>query len=120
VTEPSWALAATDDGQGPEIQVADIPSASRFEIRVDGHLAGVATYRDGPGVRAFEHTEIAPEFEGLGLASHLIRYALDEARAAERKVRPYCPFVRSFIRRHPDYLDLVDQPRQFGLTRPPD
>lgn len=97
--------------------ITDVPSASRFEITVDGVLAGHADYHDGPGGRAFTHTEIFDEFEGQGLASQLIRYALDEARAAKRKVLPFCPFVREYIERHPDCLDLVAQPERFGLTR---
>lgn len=97
------------------VVVADNPSASRFEILVDGELAGFATYRDLRSGRAFDHTEIAAEYEGLGLASQLIRHALDDARAAGRKVLPFCPFVRAYIERHPDYLDLVEAPKRFRL-----
>jgi predicted GNAT family acetyltransferase len=79
-------------------------------------LAGYATYRDVRAGRAFEHTEVAAEYEGMGLASQLIRYALDEARASGRKVLPFCPFVRAFIRRYPDYLELIEQPQRFGLN----
>jgi predicted GNAT family acetyltransferase len=100
----------------PRVLVADNPSLSRFEIGVDGALAGFATYRDLRSARAFDHTEIAAEYEGMGLASTLIRFALDQARAAGRKVLPFCPFVRGFIERHPDYLDLVEQPRRFRLN----
>jgi uncharacterized protein len=52
----------------------------------------------------------------MGLASQLIRYALDEARAAGRNVLTFCPFVRSFIQQHPAYVDLVGQPQRFGIT----
>jgi predicted GNAT family acetyltransferase len=98
-----------------EITIADNPSASRFEIAVDGALAGFADYRDGHAGRAFTHTEVAADYEGLGLATKLIRYALDEARGAGRKVLPFCPFVRAFIDRHRDYVDLVAQPQRFNL-----
>jgi predicted GNAT family acetyltransferase len=96
--------------------ITDNAAASRFEITVDGVPAGHADYHDGPGGRAFNHTEIADEFEGQGLASQLIRFALDEARTAGRKVLPFCPFVRGFIERHSDYLDLVAQPERFDLS----
>ncbi|MDQ1746706.1 MAG: uncharacterized protein QOD07_969 [Frankiaceae bacterium] len=99
------------------VAIADNPAESRFEVRVDGELAGLAAYRDGRAGRAFTHTEVAAEYEGMGLASQLIRYALDEARTAGRKVLPFCPFVRSFIERHRDYLDLVAQPERFDLAR---
>ena len=99
-----------------QVSVVDNPRASRFELRVGGQLAGYATYRDVHRGRAFEHTVIESEYEGQGLASRLIRYALDDARSAGSKVLPFCPFVRAFIADHPEYLDLVDQPQRFGLT----
>jgi uncharacterized protein len=59
---------------------------------------------------------LQPSTKGRGLASHLVRFALDEARATGRIVLPFCPFVRSFIQRHPAYVDLVGQPERFDLT----
>ena len=98
------------------VSVRDDPLASRFELRVNGVLAGYVTYRDGRSGRAFEHTVITTEYQGMGLASQLIRYALDEARATGRNVLPFCPFVRSFVQQHPAYVDLVGQPERFGIT----
>ena len=98
------------------VSVRDNPRASRFELCVNGVLAGYVTYRDVRSGRAFEHTVIAAEYQGVGLASQLIRYALDEARATGRSVLPFCPFVRSFIKRHPAYVDLVGEPQRFGLA----
>ena len=103
-------------GQEPSVTVADNPSASRFELRVDHELAGYAVYRNVRDGRAFDHTIVAAGFEGLGLASELIRYSLDESRRGNLRVLPFCPFVRLFIRRHPEYVDLVDQPARFGLS----
>ena len=98
------------------VSVRDNARASRFELRVNEVLAGYVTYRDARSGRAFEHTVIASEYEGRGLASQLIRFALDEARAAGRNVLPFCPFVRSFIQQHPAYVDLVGRPQRFGIT----
>jgi predicted GNAT family acetyltransferase len=103
-------------GQEPAVTVADNPPASRFELRVDNELAAYATYRDVRDGRAFDHTIVAAGFERLGLASELIRYSLDESRRGNLPVLPFCPFVRLFIRRHPAYVDLVDQPERFGLS----
>ena len=91
---------------------------SRFEIRVDGETAGFAAYHRRPGVIAFVHTEIDPRFEGQGLASQLIKTALSRARAEGAAVLPFCPFVRSYIAEHSEFLDLVPsevRPR-FQLT----
>ncbi|MDT4997198.1 MAG: uncharacterized protein QOD45_1266, partial [Pseudonocardiales bacterium] len=65
----------------------------------------------------FIHTEISPEFGRRGLASELIRAALDSARTRGLQVQPFCPFVRGFIAKHPDYRDLVPsaERERFGL-----
>jgi len=93
-----------------EPTVLDVPERSRFEIHVDGRLAGFAQYRSKPGLLVFTHTEIDDAFEGRGLGSTLVRAALDTARRRGVAVRPDCPFVRASIARHPDeYLDLVPE-----------
>lgn len=90
------------------IEVHDNPDEDRYEIRVDGQLAGFAQYRLRPGKISFVHTEIDSEREGAGLGSRLVRFALDEARMRGLSVVPICPFVAGYIERHPgDYLDLV-------------
>jgi uncharacterized protein len=100
------------------VSVTDHPDAHRYEIRTDGELAGFAAYRAQPGRIDFVHTEIDPRFAGHGLASDLIRHALDDARARGLAVLPYCPFVLGFIERHEEYVDLVpEQDRPvFGLA----
>src|SRR4051812_36202850 len=72
------------------IVVADNPSASRYEISVDGVTAGFAEYHLRPGRITFTHTVIADEFEGHGLGSRLAAGALDGARAAGLLVNPLC------------------------------
>lgn len=98
-------------------QVVDVPERSRFEIRSGGEPAGFAAYRIRPGVITFTHTEIDDAFAGRGLGGALVRAALDAARERGLAVHPACPFVRSWIGKHPDHLDLVpeaDRPR-YGL-----
>ena len=89
------------------VQVVDAPERSRFEVRVDGEIAGYAEYRRRPGLIAFVHTMIDPRFEGQGLASQLVRAALSEARSDGLSVLPFCPFVRGYVARHTEYLELV-------------
>jgi uncharacterized protein len=92
------------------ITVADAPQEHRYEIRVDGELAGFTEYFRRQGVVTFIHTEILPEHEGQGLGSQLVRRALDDVRAAGETVVAQCPFVKSFIHRHADeYGDLVSR-----------
>ena len=93
----------------PEARVVDVPDRSRFEARVGDELAGFAEYRRRPGLIAFIHTLTVPRFEGQGVASELVRTALTDARADELSVLPFCPFVRAYIARHTEYLELVPE-----------
>lgn len=90
-----------------EAQVRDNPDRARFEIWVDGKLAGFTQYTTHGEQADFTHTEVAEEYEGHGLASQLIGDALDDARRRGWHVLPYCPFVRAYIAKHPEYRDLV-------------
>lgn len=90
-----------------QIQVRDNPGESRYEASRDGGLAGFAEYRlDGETITFF-HTQVEPAFEGQGIASALVRSALDDVRARGLRVVAECPFVRGWIEKHPDYADLV-------------
>lgn len=101
-----------------DVQVRDNSGASRYEILVDGRVAGFSEYVLHGSEADFVHTQIDDEFSGHGLATRLIGAALDDARRRGRRVMPYCQFVRAFIAEHPDYADLVpDQHRgRFGLA----
>ena len=97
--------------------VVQNPDAGRFELRLDGEVAGFAEYHLRGSTTAFTHTVVEPRFEGRGLGSVLARGALDATRSAGRQVLPFCPFIRGYIERHPAYLDLVpaDRRAEFGL-----
>jgi predicted GNAT family acetyltransferase len=89
------------------IEVADNPQATRFELRLNGELVGFADYVLKGGTIILTHTEVQPEFEGRGLAARLARAALDGARDAGLTVIPRCPYIASYIERHPEYADLL-------------
>lgn len=89
------------------IVVADAPEHKRFEVTVDGELAGFLVYRSRKGLLALIHTEVEERFGGRGLGGRLARFALDEARAQGLAVLPFCPFVNEWMKRHPEYVDLV-------------
>lgn len=84
------------------------PDQHRYEATVDGAVAGFAAYQLTDELVVFTHTEVDPAYEGQGIGSALARFALDDVRRdGRRKVLPLCPFVREWIGRHGDYLDLV-------------
>jgi len=91
----------------PQIVVSDAPEHERFEVRLDGELAGFLVYRSRKGLLALIHTEVEDRFEGHGLGGRLARFALDQAREQDIAVLPFCPFVNAWMKRHREYVDLV-------------
>ncbi len=79
---------------------------TRYELTVEGKVA-VSEYNLLANAVMFTHTEVPEAFEGQGVGSALARGALDDVRAQGLQVIPLCPFITAFIRRHPEYLDLV-------------
>ena len=91
---------------------------SRFDIHVDGELAGCAEYKLHDTSIVFPHTEIDPKFGGRGLGTTLIEYALNEVSQEHLSVEPVCPFVSKYIGKNPEkYLRLVaeENRKKFGL-----
>jgi predicted GNAT family acetyltransferase len=97
-----------------QIVVQDNPEQLRYELRVDSQLVGEILYRRASDRIALVHTEVLPSVEGHGLAGKLVAGALDDLRARGLRVVPMCPFVRAYIRRHPEYGDLVVRDREVG------
>ena len=87
--------------------VVNHPEERRYEITCDGEPAGHAEYILTNELITFTHTEIDPSHEGKGMGGTLVREALDDVRGRGLAVLPLCPFVKGWLERHPDYLDLV-------------
>ena len=79
-----------------DVRVVDNPEESRYELWLGATRAVLLL-----------HTEIDPAFEGQGLGAQLVAAALEDLRARGLKLVPLCPFVRSYLRRHQEYADLV-------------
>lgn len=88
--------------------VTDNAAESRYEMDVQGKKA-VLGYNRKDGVLYLTHTEVPEELEGQGIGSRLVKHVLDDARANGEKVAPWCPFVRAYIDRHPEYEEIVAQ-----------
>ncbi len=89
------------------VVVTDQPGRQRYEMAVDGQLAGFVQYRRHANVIDLIHTEIEPAFEGRGLGEQLARATLDDVARRGLQIIPTCPFITGYLRRHPAYVDLV-------------
>jgi hypothetical protein len=85
--------------------VRDNTERNRFELDADGHIA-FSNYKRSNGLLTILHTEVPKELEGRGIGSALVRGLLEIARAQGLKVHAVCPFVKSYLDRHPEYSDL--------------
>lgn len=85
--------------------VRDNKSLGRFELDAGGGTA-FATYRLAPGLVIINHTETPPALRGRGIASELIRGALELIRADGLKVVAGCSFVADYLNQHPEFTDL--------------
>ena len=94
-------------GSQTTIEVRDVPDQSRFEVYVDGTLAGFSAYLLAGDTLSFVHTEVDDAYEGQGVGSALVRQSLDQLRErGDVRVTASCPFVRAWMRNHPEYQDL--------------
>jgi predicted GNAT family acetyltransferase len=86
--------------------VRDNKVLSRFELDVEGDVA-FANYRLTPSAVIITHTETPRALRGHGIASELVEGTLRLIRADGRKVIAGCGFVVDYLRKHPEYADLV-------------
>ena len=91
---------------GAPVDVTRNAERHQYEATVEGHTS-VLTYREAAGHVTLIHTEVAPELRGRRIADALARAALDDIRRRGLQVRPLCPFVQAFMKRHPEYADLA-------------
>ena len=90
--------------------VRNNPNELRYELLDDsGAMIGEIRYVLEPGAVALVHTEVDPELQGRGLASELVQGAVNDLRERGLRMIPVCPYVRSWLRRHPEQTDLVEE-----------
>lgn len=92
-----------------QVTVVNDQAAGRYQASIDDRPAGFIDYEVNRGVVVLTHTEVGDGFEGKGVGSALARFALDDIRAAgTHTVLPFCPFIKAWITRHPEYSSLLD------------
>ena len=96
-------ICCNEFGMNP---VRDNKSLSRFELDVEGAMA-FANYRLAPGTVIITHTETPRALRGRGIASQLVQGALERIRDDGLKAVAGCGFVVDYLRKHPEFADLV-------------
>lgn len=82
-------------------------TSGRYALLLDGSEVGELDHLDADGVRTFTHTGVRPSHEGAGLAGHLVRRGLDDARADGMTIVAACSYVVTYLERHPEDQDLL-------------
>ena len=91
------------------VSIVDVPEQHRYEMRDGDVLVGLVEYHLYGDEIAILHTEVGDEFGGHGFGGQLVEAVMADAKAKGRQVLPYCPFTRSWLGKHPEYLDLVPE-----------
>ena len=87
--------------------VQDNPDRRRFEILLDGEVAGFADYQARDGAVVIVHSEVDRAYRGQGLGGKLAGQTLDALRERGEKVVPACPFFAQYVAEHPEYAELI-------------
>lgn len=90
------------------IEVHDDPARHAYVVTVDGEEAGKSVYHMRGGRHIFVHTEVDDAHSGRGVGTRLVQSALDDVRDRGGTIVAICPFVAAYVRRHPEYDDLID------------
>lgn len=104
----------------PLLHISDVPARHRYEARVGdaGNLAALISYELSETWIALLHTEVQDGFEGQGIGSRLVHWALEDARSRGLSVIPRCPFVVAWLERHPEQHDVLSHPLPSSGPRP--
>ncbi|HEY6797198.1 MAG TPA: GNAT family N-acetyltransferase [Kineosporiaceae bacterium] len=103
-------MTTTTDGRS--IDLTRDEQGRRYRASVDGRVIGEAEFLLTHDLVVFTQTEVDPDFEGQGVGTTLVRWALDDARRRGYGVVASCPFVRSQLALHAEEdVDLKHGPR---------
>lgn len=84
------------------------PASSRYVLTIDGEQKGELDYIATEATIEIPHTVVDPSLRGSGLGAKLVQESLDDIRdSTELRVIPTCPFVATWLLKHPDYAQLT-------------
>lgn len=89
----------------------DNTDEQRFEQEFQGPegrgLPVFADYAVQGDTRAILHVEAHPALRGGGASGKFMQALADHARAENLKLKPVCGYAVAWLKRHPDYADVV-------------
>lgn len=91
-----------------DLTVENNEAKSRFEINLEDATALIA-YKKSGNIYNLYHTEVPPQFAGRGVGNRLVKGTLEKIKAEDGKIIPSCPFVAAYLKRHPEYQEMVQQ-----------
>jgi predicted GNAT family acetyltransferase len=101
-------IVAADPSIGGVTETEVLRKDNRYELRIDGKLAGQAAFLDRGEQRVFHHTEVNSAYRGQGLSTVLIEQALTDSKAAGRRIVAVCPAVAAYLGKHDGFADVTD------------
>lgn len=89
-----------------ELSISENSEKKRFEVKLNDDWAFIEYIR-AENKMYLTHTEVPPAMEGKGIGSALVKHAFQVLDTEGRKLVPLCPFVASYVKRHPEYKKLL-------------
>jgi uncharacterized protein len=89
-----------------QLELVDNKIFSQYEMRINGSLAKIE-YSIKTGKVFLINTEVPEELAGQGIASHLAKEVFKLIEEKGMTVVPMCKFIKSYIRKHPEYRSLL-------------
>jgi predicted GNAT family acetyltransferase len=93
-----------------KLDVIHNSAEDRFEVWIDGQLSKL-DYIEDDNTIVMTHVGVYPEHRGQGVAGKLTEIALEYAKVKSLRVIPMCPYIATYIRRNPQYIELTNQER---------
>ena len=92
-----------------DILLEEGASKGRYVYRLGAEEAQMTFSKAGERLIIIDHTEVPDAFRGQGAGLRLVSRAVEDARAAGKKIIPLCPFANAQFRRHPEWADVLDK-----------
>ena len=90
------------------IELEESDSKGRYFFRgPDGAVAEMTFSKVGDAMIIIDHTEVPDAFRGQGVGLKLVTRAVEDMRAAGKKIIPLCPFANAQFRRHGEWADVL-------------